>query len=152
MIKTIKAKDIMRTDIVTVAPDMSVEDLGRMFIEQDLSGAPVVDKDGKLVGIVTANDLISQNRRFHIPTVLRIFDAIIPIEGKEKVEKEIKLMTALVVSEICSTDVTTITEDTLLVDIATIMDEQSIHLLPVMAEGVLKGVVGKREIIKGVSG
>jgi CBS domain-containing protein len=148
----VKAKDIMKRDVITVRPDTSVEEIGRLFIEKDISGAPVVDEHGALVGIVTENDLISQNKKFHIPTILRIFDAFIPLESTSQVEKEIKRMAATKASEICTRDVVTIDEETSLSDIATLMTEKRIHLLPVVREGKIIGIVGKKEVIRSASG
>ncbi|RMG01932.1 MAG: CBS domain-containing protein [Nitrospirae bacterium] len=150
--KVLRARDLMKTDVVTLRPDTSVEEAGRVFIEKDISGAPVVSKDGTLYGIVTENDLISKEKRFHIPTIIRIFDAIIPLESDKKVEEEIKKMTATTVGEICTRDVITITEDTDINEIATIMTERRVHLLPVMKEGKIVGIVGKKDLIRGLSG
>lgn len=141
----------MRTDVVTVPPDMTVEELGRLFIEKDLSGVPIVAPDGRLAGIVTENDLISRNKRLHIPTLLRLFDAFIPLEGFKSVEEEIKKMSSVLVSDICVKDVITITEDTPIDEIATIMSEKRVHLLPVIKSGKLVGIVGKHELIKGIA-
>jgi CBS domain-containing protein len=148
----LKAVDIMKKDVVTVSPEMTVEALGRLFIEKNISGAPVVDDAGRLVGIVTENDLISRNKRIHIPTMLRIFDAVIPLEGSESVEEEIKRMSSKLVSDICTKEVITVSEDTPLDEIATLMSERNVHLLPVVMAGKVVGVVGKHEVIKGVAG
>lgn len=147
----IKAIDIMNKSVVTVSPDTTVEELGRLLIEKDISGAPVVDGQGGLFGIVTENDLISRNKRFHIPTVLRIFDAIIPLESSGKTEAEFKRMSAKFVRDICVREVKTIGPDTPLDEIATIMAEQKIHLLPVVESGKIIGIVGKHDIIKALS-
>ncbi len=148
----VNAKDIMNTNVVTVSPDTTVEELGRLFIEKGLSGAPVVDSHNNLVGIVTENDLIKQNGRFHIPTVVRLFDAFIPLEGNSAIEKEIRRMSASKVSEICTRKVVTVDPETSLADIATIMSEKGIHLLPVMSGGKLVGIIGKLDVIKGSVG
>ncbi len=147
----LKAKDIMTKDVVTVQPGTTVEDLGRLFIEKDLSGAPVVDAQGGLIGIVTENDLISKNTRLHIPTILRLFDAFIPL-GTSKLETEIKKMTAATVGEVCTKKVITIGEDTTIDEIATIMDEKKIHLLPVVKGEKVVGIVGKKDLIRGIAG
>ncbi|GBD98692.1 hypoxic response protein 1 [bacterium BMS3Abin07] len=148
----VKARDIMRKEVITVSPETSVEDLGRMFIDNDISGAPVIDENGELYGIVTENDLISRNKKFHIPTVLRIFDALIPLESTSSVEKEIRKMTASKVGEICSRDVVTIDGETTLAEMATLMSEKKIHLLPVVEGKKIVGIVGKKELIRSVSG
>jgi len=148
----LKAKDIMKRDIVTVPEGMTVEALGRLFIEKGVSHAPVVDADGGLRGIVSENDLISRQKRLHIPTVLRLFDAFIPLEPTGVMESEMRRMSATTVSEICTRAVVTVDEETSLDEIATLMTERRVHLLPVLREGRLAGVVGKREVIRGMLG
>ncbi|MGC2063645.1 MAG: CBS domain-containing protein [Thermodesulfovibrionales bacterium] len=146
------AHDIMTTTVTTVTPDTTVEELGRLFIDKGISGAPVLDADGRLYGIVTENDLIRQNRRFHIPTVFRLFDAFIPLEGSSSIEEEIRVMSASKVSDICTRQVITVGPDASLQDIATIMSDKGIHLIPVLQEGKLSGIIGKIDLIKGTMG
>ncbi len=146
------AKDIMKKDVISVSPDMAVDELGRFFIEHDISGAPVIEPGGALVGIVTEYDLIALNKKFHVPSMLRIFDAVIPLEGAGTIENEIKKMSATQVSEICTKDVVTIDEETPIEEIATIMADKHLTLLPVLKEGRMTGIVGKHEVIKGVAG
>jgi len=147
----LKAKDLMTTDVITVSPDATVEELGRLFIEKQISGAPVVDAAGKLFGVVTENDLISKNSRLHIPTVLRLFDAFIAL-GTSKLELEMRKITASSVSEVCVRKVVTINEETPIDEIATIMNEKKIHLLPVLREGRVVGIIGKKDLIRGIAG
>ena len=147
----LKAKDIMTKDVITVKPDTTIEELARTLMKNQISGAPVVDDKGKLVGIVTENDLISKNSRLHIPTILRLFDAYIPL-GTSKMETDIKRMTANTVADICSKEVITIDSETSLEYIATLITERKIHLLPVLTEGKLVGIIGKKDLIKGFSG
>lgn len=147
----LKAKDIMTRNVITASPDTTVEELGRLFLEKDVSGVPVVDENGNLAGIVTENDLITTNRRVHIPTILRLFDAFIPL-GTSRLEAEIKRMAATTVGDIYTRNVLTADEDMSIEDIATIMTEEKIHLLPVLKEGKLVGIIGKRDVIKGIAG
>ena len=147
----LKAKDIMTKDVITVKPDTTIEELARTLMKDQISGAPVVDDKGKLVGIVTENDLISKNSRLHIPTILRLFDAYIPL-GTSRLETDIKRMTANTVKDICTKEVVTIDSETSLEYIATLITEKKIHLLPVLKEGKLVGIIGKKDLIKGFSG
>lgn len=147
----LKAKDIMTRNVITASPDTTVEELGRLFLGKDVSGAPVVDENGNLAGIVTENDLITTNRRVHIPTILRLFDAFIPL-GTSRLEAEIKRMAATTAGEICTSNVITADEEMSIEDIATIMTEEKIHLLPVLKEGKLVGIIGKKDVIKGIAG
>jgi len=54
------AGEIMTREIITVSPEMGVADLANLFWEKSISGAPVVDAEGKLLGVVTETDLIDQ--------------------------------------------------------------------------------------------
>ncbi len=141
-----KAKDFMTEDVITIRPEATVEELARLLIKHKISGVPVVDDEKSLVGIVTENDLISQNKRLHIPTIIRLFDAFIVL-GSDKINEEIKKMAAATVDEICTKKVVSIREETSLEEIATIMSEKNIHLLPVVRDKVVVGIVGKANVV-----
>ncbi len=145
------AKDIMTKDVISVKPDTSIEALSSLLVKYEISGVPVVDDSGALYGIVTDNDLISRNKRLHIPTVVSFLDAAIYLESSKKFEQEVKRLTATRVGDICVRKVVTIGEDTTVVDIATIMSEKKVHLLPVIKAGKLTGIVGKRDMVKAVA-
>jgi CBS domain-containing protein len=145
------AKDIMTKNVITVTPDTSLEKLAAILVKNEISGVPVVDDSGKLYGIVTENDLISQNKRLHIPTVVSFLDAAIYLESSKKFEEQVKRLTATTVQEICNRKVTTISEEVSVVDVATIMAEKKVHLLPVVKAGKVIGIVGKRDMVKAVA-
>jgi CBS-domain-containing membrane protein len=147
----LRARDIMSADVVSVKPSTTVEDLARLFVTHRISGAPVVDDKGDLVGIVTENDLISQNKRLHIPTVIRLFDAFIMLGSQSKIEREIKKMAAATVDEICAKKVITVSADAPLEEIATIMAEKKVHLIPVVEGRRLVGIIGKIDLIRSMS-
>lgn len=147
----LKVKDFMTRDVITINPDATVEALARLLIEHKFSGVPVVDKDNNLVGIVTENDLISKNKRLHIPTIIRLFDAYIML-GSGKMEDEIKKMAATTVDDICVKDVVSVTEETTLEEAATIMSEKHIHLLPVLRDNAVVGIVGKANLVAAMTG
>ncbi|HUI44949.1 MAG TPA: CBS domain-containing protein [Nitrospirota bacterium] len=145
------AKDIMTKDVISVMPATSVEELASLLVQNQISGVPVLDDAGDLYGMVTENDLISQNKRLHIPTVVSFLDAAIYLESSKKFEQEVKRLTATKVGDICTRKVITITEDTSLVDIATIMAEKKVHLLPVLRNNKVVGIIGKRDMVKAVA-
>jgi CBS-domain-containing membrane protein len=145
------AKDIMTKDVVTVKAETSIEELSSLLVKNQISGVPVVDDAGTLYGIVTENDLISRNKRLHIPTVISFLDAAIYLESSKKFEEEVKRMAATKVGDICARKVVTITEDTTVVDIATIMADKKVHLLPVVKNGKVVGIVGKRDVVKAIA-
>jgi CBS domain-containing protein len=147
----ITAKDIMTKDVLTVGPDTSLEEFAALLMNNQVSGAPVVEADGRLVGIMTENDLINQNKRLHIPTVVSFLDAAIYLESSKKFADEVKRVTATRVGDLCTRKVVSISEGTTLTDIATIMAEQKVHLLPVVSGGRVVGIVGKRDVVRAVA-
>jgi CBS domain-containing protein len=148
----LKASDIMTTDVVTVQEDTTIEQLAKVFVDRNITGVPVLSADGKLIGMVTEHDLISQNKKLHIPTVMRLFDAFIPLGGSASIEKEIQRMSASTVGEICTRELITISGETSLDEIATIMSEKGVHHLPIVQDGALVGVVDRHDVIEGIAG
>ena len=143
-----KAIDIMTKKIVTVEKETTVTELAKLFAQHNIGGILVVDSKGKLLGVVTESDLIDQNKKVHIPTVITILDSIIYLESPEKMEKEMLKMAGVTVGDIYTKNPLTVSEDTSLEDIATIMSEKNVHTLPVMRDSELVGVIGKGDIIK----
>lgn len=149
--KNITAAQIMTRDVISVTPETSIEELASVLSKHRISGAPVVDEEGALVGIVTEKDLIRQNARLHIPTVIRIFDASIMLEKPGRMLDEMKRMAATRVDDILSRKVVTISPDTTIQEIATIMSEKNVHLLPVLDEEKIVGIVGKVDMVRALS-
>ena len=143
-----QARDIMKRDVITVSPDMTVEELGRLFIEKNISGAPVVNAEGELIGVVTENDLVAQDKRLHIPTLLRLFDAYIALEPPSTIKEEMRKMSAQTVGEISTKGVISVDEEAQMEDVATIMAEKRVHIVPVVKGKKLAGIIGRHEIIK----
>ena len=64
------AKDIMTSEVITVQIQTTVNELAEILWKNRISGAPVLDDDGKVVSVVTENDLIDQSKKVHIPTMI----------------------------------------------------------------------------------
>jgi CBS domain-containing protein len=142
------AKDIMTTKVITVAKETSVKDLADILWKNRISGAPVVDRDNVLVSVVTESDLIDQNKKVHIPKMIAILDSVLLLEKPGKMKEDIQKMTGATVQDIMARELVTVTADTSLDEIATIMAEKRVHTLPVVAGKQLIGVIGKSDIIR----
>lgn len=147
----VKARDIMTRQVITVAPDMLVKELASLLLTHKIGGAPVVDAEGTLVGVVTESDLIDQGKNVHIPTVVSILDSFLFLESPQKMDQEIKKMAGRTVNDICAKELITVDEECPLSDIATIMAEKKVHTLPVVSGGTLVGVIGKTDLIRAIS-
>lgn len=142
------ARDIMSREVITIIEDATVKELARILAIHQISGVPVVNDQGGLVGVVTESDLIFQTKKVHIPTVITILDSVFYLENPEKMDNEIKKMAGSKVKDILSGSPVTVREDTPLDEIATIMAEKNIHTLPVMGDAGIVGVIGKKDIIR----
>ena len=145
------AQDIMSQEVITVNENATVRELASLFLANNISGAPVVNGEGKMIGVVTENDLIFQNKKVRLPTAVAILDAFLFLESPEKMEKELKKIAGSRVGDICSHDLICVSPETGLEELATLMAEKKIHTLPVMAQGNLVGVIGKSDIIRTIA-
>ncbi|KMP11486.1 membrane protein [Candidatus Nitromaritima sp. SCGC AAA799-A02] len=144
------AIDIMTPNVITVRKEMTIKELSELFVQHKINGVPVVD-DGEVIGVVTQGDLIEQQKNLHIPTVIALFDAVLFIESAKKFEEDAKKLTGKKVEDIYHARPVTVEPDTEVGDIATLMAEKDVHTIPVIDHGKLVGVIGKIDIIKGMS-
>jgi CBS domain-containing protein len=146
------AADIMTRNVYTVTESTPIEELARAFGSQGVSGFPVLDSAGNLVGVVTESDLIHQNQRLHIPTAVALFDAVIFLGSSKRLEAEIRRMAATRVGEIMTANPVTVEEETPVDEVAALMADGDIHTVPVVDEsGRLAGVIGKIDVIRSMA-
>ncbi len=144
------ASNMMKKRFLTVTPEMGIDELARLFNRDHNSGAAVVDKKGKLLGVITEGDLIAREKNLHLPTVITLFDAVIYLESTGHFKEELQRMLATRVNDIYTRDPETITPGTQLSDIATMMIEKGAHFLPVMEDGRVIGIISRREILQAI--
>ncbi len=146
----LRAKDIMTTAVLSVSADTEVDELARLFAERNVNAMPVLDSEGRLEGIVTETDLVEQNKPLHIPTVISIFDWVFYLESEKDFKDEVKRITARKVGELCSRDVATCSPETPVSEIASLMVDKGVHLLPVVEGGKVVGVVARLDVIRSM--
>jgi CBS domain-containing protein len=142
------AVEIMTRDVVTVEKGTTIRELAELFTKYRIGSIPVVDDEGKLIGIVSESDLVEQDRNFHIPTVISLFDWVIYLESEKKFERELKKMTAQTVADIYTAEVETVAPSTPVSDVADIMSRKHIHAIPVVEGGKIIGIVSRIDLIR----
>jgi len=145
-------KEIMTREVCTVREETDIKELAALFVEHNYKTLPVVDADNRLIGIVSQTDLIEQDKPLHIPTVISLFDWVIYLESPKAFSDEVRKVSARKVGEICARDVITCTPDTPVDEVANLMVEHKIHLLPVLDDGRLVGVVARFDLIRSLGG
>lgn len=144
------AKEIMTREVCTVREETDLKELAALFVEHNYKTLPVVDAGGRLVGIVSQTDLIEQDRPLHIPTVISLFDWVLYLESPKVFSDEVRKVSARKVGEICVREVITCTPDTPVEEVANLMVEHKVHLLPVLDGGRLVGVVARFDLIRSL--
>jgi CBS domain-containing protein len=145
-----RAVDVMTTDVITVDPDTTVQALAAMLAERGISGAPVVDSSGRLVGIISEGDLL---HRAEIGTARRHrerrrswwLDHFASDLAREYVKSH-----GRIVKNIMTRDVVTVTEDTDLADVAALLEAKRIKRVPVVREGKIAGIISRANIVRAV--
>ena len=131
-LQSIKAKDMMTKFAITVTEDQTVIDLANLFMRFKISGVPVLNDSDEIVGIVTASDLFN-----HMEKIISVVDS-----GKDPHEECL-----ITVKEIMTRDVSVIDEEISLYEMIKLMCEKKIHTLPVVRDGSMVGVIGRRDVI-----
>ncbi|MBL4774984.1 MAG: CBS domain-containing protein [Mariprofundus sp.] len=143
------ARDIMNNNPPHCHMDTSVEEVARRFAAEDVGGMLVVDDDRRLLGVITESDLIDQQRNLHVPTAIALFDMVIPM-GEAKFEEELSRMQAMTVGDLVQTDVVSVSVDSDLNDISSLMGDKKIHHLPVLDGDAVVGLIDKHDVIKAL--
>jgi CBS domain-containing protein len=135
----IRAKNIMTTDVVWVAPSKSVREVAELMSARKLSAVPVVD-DGNVIGIVSEGDLI---QRAELGTATNI-----PGQISTKSNVDYSKSHGTHASDVMSRNVVTVIENATLSEIAETMQTRHIKRLPVMRNDKLVGIVSRSDIVK----
>jgi CBS-domain-containing membrane protein len=143
--------DIMTRNVVSIKGTTTVREMAGIFDTMRLGTLPVVDDAGNLTGIVTASDLVEQDRPLHMPTVISLFDWIIPLEGEESLQRNLNMITAQTAAELASTDVVSVSPSESVSNAAEIMSNRKLHALPVVEGKKLVGMVSRIDIIRSMN-
>jgi CBS domain-containing protein len=143
-------RDIMDSNPATVRPDASVEEVVKALREHELPGVPVVDDDGRLVGIITEADLVLPDEKgdLHLPHYIDLFGGTIFLEPLSHFESSLRKAFASTAADLMTADPDTVRPDTPVQEAARLIHETGHNRLPVVDEdGRLVGVVTRVDLL-----
>jgi CBS domain-containing protein len=143
-----RAHQIMTRNVITVRPDSSIVDAAKLMLERHVSGLPVLDKDGALVGIVSEGDFL---RRSEIGTQRKRPRWLQYLMSPGRAANEFVHQSGRKVEEIMAHDPVTVTEDTQLEELVSLMEKHDIKRLPVMQNDRLVGIVTRANLLQAVA-
>jgi CBS-domain-containing membrane protein len=139
------ASDVMTREVVSVRLDASIGNAIRLMLDHRISGLPVVDSDGKVIGILTEGDLL---RRAETGTERQRPRWLELLLGPGRLANEYVRTHGRKVGEIMTEDVVSLSEDTPLVEIVRLMEGHRVKRLPVLRGDALVGIVTRADLVR----
>jgi len=147
-----RAMDVMTTNVITVGPDKTVQEVALLLSERGISGVPVVDTSGRVIGIVSEGDLLhraetgterrTQRRR------ARWFD---DVATNQELARDYVKAHGRLVSEIMTREVTTIADTADLAEVANLLETKRIKRVPVLRDGKLVGIISRANLVRALA-
>ena len=138
-----KIEEIMTRDVITVAPQTPIHEAARLMVDHGVSGLPVVDDQGNLVGVLSEGDLIVRQRaRPRVPWWRAFFQ-----EG-ERLAREYQKAAGTTAEEVMTKAVISVSPDLPIEAAALILDQRRIRRVPVVADGRVVGIVSRGDLVK----
>lgn len=141
-------KDVMTNEVITVNENDTVEKSASILAKYDLSGLPVVDDNGRVIGIITEGDLIKHNSEVQVPAFLEILGGIIYLDDPNKYLDDVKKSMGYFVKTVMTNDVITINQNEKVEAAASLLVRKKIKKLPVLNDdGKLVGIISRKDVM-----
>ena len=147
-------RQVMTTDVLSFRPTDTVEAVARTLSERRLGGAPVVDDDGMVVGLIEDDDLIVQDTRLHLPTVISVFGAYLELPSSLRhFEADLRKAVGATVSDVMDAEAPTCRPDDTLETVATTLHDRNASRMAVVDDdGRLLGIVSRGDLVRAIVG
>ena len=144
--------DVMSRDPIVVRPETPLKEAIQILAEKRISGIPVVDDVGKLVGIISETDLMWQETGVTPPAYIMFLDSVIYLQNPGTYERELHKALGQTVGEVMSKNPVTISPEKTVKEAAQVMQEQKVHRLPVIdSASQVVGILTRGDIIRAMA-
>jgi CBS domain-containing protein len=143
--------EIMTTDVVTMKPEDTVGELADILAKNKISGVPVVDEQGRVLGMVSEADIILQDADLHFPYYIQFLESVIYLQSVHKFEERFRKAFGSKVSEVMSDEVVSVPPDATVREAATLMADREVNRLPVVEDERLVGIVTRGDIVRAIA-
>lgn len=147
MTKTVA--DAMTAEVAVVQPETPLKEAIKLLVEKRISGLPVVNDAGKLMGVLSESDLMWQETGVDTPPYIMFLDSVIYLQNPAQYEKELHKALGQTVGEVMSDRPISITRDRPLKEAAQVMHKREVRRLPVVDEQeAVVGIITRGDIVK----
>lgn len=144
--------DIMSPEPIVVGPATPLQEAIQILAERRISGLPVVDDVGKLLGIISETDLMWQETGVTPPAYIMFLDSVIYLKNPAAYERDLHKALGQTVGEVMSKNPVTITPDKTVKQAAQLMHDRNVHRLPVLDEtGKVIGILTRGDIVRAMA-
>ena len=143
-----KVSDLMTKNVITIPQNATIEDVVKILSSNRISGAPVVDDNGVVIGIISEGDLLYREISPRLPDAINVLDAIIFYSGIKKHNEGFKKILAGQASDIMTREVISVEEDTEITEVARLMLKHNIKRIPVISDNKIKGIISRADVIR----
>jgi len=144
-----RARDVMTRKVISVSEDTSIEDLCGLLYEARITGAPVVDADGSLVGIVSKDDIVGAYFHGREGEETAGIEHLLDM-GREETSGGPAGVMARTVGDIMTREVVTVAEETPVTEICDLMVTKGIHRVPVVRDRRVVGIVSAMNVLEAL--
>jgi CBS domain-containing protein len=144
--------DLMSHNPVVVRSETPLKDAIAILAERRIGGLPVVDENDKLIGIISETDLMWQETGVTPPAYIMFLDSVIYLQNPATYDRDLHKALGQTVGEVMSKNPITVSPDKPLRDAAKLMQDKSVHRLPVLdREGHVIGILTRGDIIRAMA-
>lgn len=142
------ARDVMSSPVITVPRDAPVLEVAGLLTEHRISGVVVVDEDGLMLGILGEGDLLYRVARPHLPPHVEVLGSIIYLQTPGQIDEMMRKIGGTVAEDVMSHKLASVTEDTPVEDVASLMIDRKIRRIPVVRDGRPVGIITRGDIVR----
>lgn len=144
--------DVMSRDPIVVRKETPLKEAIQILAEKRISGIPVVDDVGKLVGIISETDLMWQETGVTPPAYIMFLDSVIYLQNPGTYERELHKALGQTVGEVMSHNPVTISPGKTVKEAAQLMHDRSVHRLPVIdSASQVVGILTRGDIVRAMA-
>jgi CBS domain-containing protein len=143
-------REIMTSPAITVTPETEIREVTRLMREHQISGVPVVDAVGNVVGLITELELIARNAPLHEPHYIGVLSAVIPVSLEEyrEYKEQLRQVLATNAGDLMRREVETIAPEDSTEKALGLMLDPEVTMLPVVENGRVVGVVTRTDLVR----
>ncbi|MEX5284514.1 CBS domain-containing protein [Selenomonas sputigena] len=143
-----QARDIMTKDPITAKPGATIREVAEILVENKISGLPVVDENGVMLGIVSEGDLMRKKIAPKAPEILSVLGAIIYYDGLKEYREAFRKLSAVTAQEIMTKDVISVQPEEDVSKVGQLMLDHHVKRVPVLNGRRLVGIISRSDMVK----